>query len=98
MRTNHAIAVRPIREEEPATVDHGDVDDRPMPVPKASNASDNAAVTKAPAFNLDKRVPWTTSHVVGSPEHVRIAQRIHELAAQAPQQTGADPTEAWRVT
>src|SRR5437773_632719 len=58
MRTNQMIAVRPIRDDEPAAVDHGEAAaDRPIPVPKASNASDNAAATKAPANTAAQDTP-----------------------------------------
>src|ERR1017187_6387036 len=57
IRTSQAMAVRPILAAEAPAFVHGETAERPIPVPKASSASDKAAATKAPAITAAHETP-----------------------------------------
>src|ERR1035437_11064923 len=57
IRTSQAMAVRPILAAEAPAFAHGETAERPIPVPKASSASDKAAATKAPATTAPQDTP-----------------------------------------
>jgi hypothetical protein len=48
------IVAVPIVEADAPTFAHGEMDDKPSPVPKASKMSDKAAVTNAPPITADQ--------------------------------------------
>jgi hypothetical protein len=57
IRTSQPIAVQPIAEADAPAFTHGDTADNPIPVPKASSASDKAAAANAPAMTADHVTP-----------------------------------------
>src|SRR3954464_5700688 len=57
-------------------------------------AETKPAATRTPAFNLDKRVPWTTSRVVGSPEPphpYRAVRAFPKLQIKPPMGVAREP-------
>jgi hypothetical protein len=57
IRTSQPIAVQPIAEADAPTFPHGETAENPIPIPKASNANDNAAVANAPAMTAAHVIP-----------------------------------------
>src|ERR1700676_1452151 len=54
---SQTIAPIPIAEADAATFDHGETEDKPMPVPNASRLSHNAAAANAPATTAGQDTP-----------------------------------------
>jgi hypothetical protein len=54
---SQAIADLPTINADAPVCDHGETADNPIPVPKASRISDNAAATKAPAITAAQDTP-----------------------------------------
>src|ERR1700688_766448 len=54
---SHAIAAMPIAEADAAALDHGETEERPIPVPRASRISDIAAPTTAPPITAAHDIP-----------------------------------------
>jgi hypothetical protein len=51
------MAAVPTVEADAPTFDHGDIEEKPSPVPSASRISDNAAVTNAPPITAAHDTP-----------------------------------------
>src|ERR1700676_2274496 len=51
------MAIQLTVEVDAPTFDHGETEDRPIPVPKASRISDNTAATNAPAITAAQDTP-----------------------------------------
>lgn len=54
---SQAMDAFPMVDPDAPTFDHGDIAEKPRPVPSASNMRDREAVTKAPPITADQETP-----------------------------------------
>jgi hypothetical protein len=57
IKISHRMAAVPIVEADTPTLDQGETEQRPSPVPNASKIRDNAAVTKPPPITAAQDTP-----------------------------------------
>src|ERR1700693_3592359 len=57
MMISQTMPALPMVDAEAPVFDHGETEDKPIPVPKASRMSHNAAVTNAPAITAAQDTP-----------------------------------------
>jgi hypothetical protein len=57
IKISHRMAAVPIVEADTPTLDQGETEERPSPVPNASKIRDNAAVTKPPPITAAQDTP-----------------------------------------
>jgi hypothetical protein len=57
IRISQVMAVQPTAEADAPAFAHGEITDKPIPVPKARSASDKAAATNAPAITARQETP-----------------------------------------
>src|ERR1700730_12513406 len=57
MMISQTMPALPMVDAEAPVFDHGETEDKPIPVPKASRMSDNAAATNAPAIPAAQETP-----------------------------------------
>lgn len=69
---NHAAARTPKVVADGLLLDHGEIDTRPMPAPSATNASEKAEATNAPAITAAHDTPEAVPSAVNVDKDVRL--------------------------